>query len=332
MSLTEQSELERSRLERSESPPESAPESAPEPMFESRSESESADSPGLDRVSLDLDGSCVLPQGELRYGIRGEGAPVLLIMGFMARGRSWRAQVEALSSQYQVVWFDHRGVGDSSGPAAQSMLEFTEDCVALLDHLGWESAHVLGVSMGGMIAQELALQAPKRVRSLTLIVTQPGGVLSAVPTARGFPIFLRAQLARSPQGRIDALKSLLVPDQARALIDEDELSRKLRADFTPKPPPSTRLRHIKAVLRHDVRSRLPKVAAPTLVVQALDDLLVHPKHSERIARLIPNARLVSFSDAGHGVIRQSRVPINEAIASHLAESEQTYLLSAHADA
>ena len=68
------------------------------------------------------------------------------------------------------------------------------------------------------------------------------------------------------------------------------------------------------------------------MVQALDDLLVHPKHSERIARLIPNARLVSFPDAGHGVIRQSRVPINEAIASHLAESEQTYLLRAHADA
>ena len=81
-----------------------------------------------------------------------------------------------------------------------------------------------------------------------------------------------------------------------------------------------------------MRSRLPSIKAPTLVIQARDDLLVHPKHSERIARLIPNAQLVSFPDAGHGVIRQSRVPINETVASHLVESELAHQREAQAGA
>jgi pimeloyl-ACP methyl ester carboxylesterase len=203
------------------------------------------------------------------------------------------------------------------------MQEFAEDCVALLDHLGWESAHVCGVSMGGMIAQELALTAPTRVRSLTLIVTQPGGIMSMIPTLRGIPRFLRAQLATTPEGRIRALRSLLVPPQAQALVDVSEIDRKLREDFSPKPPTSTRLSHLRAIRKHDTRRRLKDLRAPTLIVRAEDDLLVHPKHSLTLSRLIPHAELVSFEHAGHGVIRQRNVPLNETLARHLADAERS---------
>lgn len=245
-------------------------------------------------------------------------------MGFMARGRAWSAQIEALSERYQVAWFDHRGVGDSPGPAARSMGDFAADCIALLNELKWESAHICGVSMGGMIAQELALLSPERTRSLSLIVTQPGGILSMLPTLRGLPLFLRAQLARTPDGRIRALRDLLVPPQSQALVDVSEIDRKLVEDFTPKPPTKTRLSHLRAIRRHDTRRRLSQITAPTLVVQAQGDLLVRPKHSETIARLIPDAELVSLPSAGHGVIRQSNTDLNLHLARHLDDAEQRY--------
>ena len=186
--------------------------------------------------SMALTYTCSLPQGSISYGMKGKGVPLLMIMGFMARGHGWRSQVEALSQTYQTVWFDHRGVGESPGPAASSMKDFSRDCVALLDHLGWENAHIFGVSMGGMIAQELALQAPTRVRSLTLIVTQSGGVTSMIPTRTGIPLFLGAQFARTPERRIQSLKSLLVPFAPRSPSEEREIDRRLREEFTPKPP------------------------------------------------------------------------------------------------
>ena len=274
-------------------------------------------------VEMALSYVCLRPRGALHFGLRGEGPPVLMVMGFMARGHGWRSQVDALSSNYQTAWFDHRGVGDSPGPAASSMSELAQDCLAIMDHLGWDTAHIFGVSMGGMIAQELALKAPERVRSLTLIVTQPGGVTSIIPTRRGLPLFLKAQLAQTPDARIQALKNLLVPTQVRSAEEEHEIARRLREEFTPKPPISTRLRHLWAILRHDTRDRLHLIKAPTLIVQAQQDLLVKPRHSETLAQLMPHARLLSMPTAGHGVIRQSKTTLNDHLARHLADTEKS---------
>ena len=86
------------------------------------------------RDSLEVDQSCESREGVIKYGVRGSGAPILLVMGFMARGRAWRSQVEELSKDYQVAWFDHLGVGESVGPPAKSMVDFAHDCLALMDH------------------------------------------------------------------------------------------------------------------------------------------------------------------------------------------------------
>lgn len=278
-----------------------------------------------DRDPLDVDMRCVIDGRELRYGTRGSGTPVLLVMGFMARGRAWRSQIEALADRYQVVWFDHRGVGDSPGPAAKSMSELARDAIALMDHLQWQRAHVIGISMGGMISQELAVTVPHRVISLSLIVTHFGGVHRIIPTRKGIPRFLKAQLARDPEQRLIALRSLLVPPAILEAAERegkgDEIIEKLREDFSPKPPKETRLSHVRAILRHNTRARLATLDCPTLVIQAKDDLLVNPKHSESLAAAIPEAKLVSFSQAGHGLVRQSNINLNSVLASHLESSD-----------
>ena len=276
------------------------------------------------RDSLEVDQSCESREGVIKYGVRGSGAPILLVMGFMARGRAWRSQVEELSKDYQVAWFDHLGVGESVGPPAKSMVDFAHDCLALMDHLSWGRAHVVGISMGGMISQELALLAPERIISLSLIVTHYGGVSKVLPTAKGIPRFLKAQLSRDPQQRIEALRALLVPESvlqesARQGRDE-EINEKLREDFTPKPPSKTRVNHVKAILKHDTRARLSSIQCPALVIQAQEDLLVHPKHSESLAQAIPNAKLISFEHAGHGIVRQSNIDLNAVLREHLTEA------------
>lgn len=267
--------------------------------------------------------SCRTTRGTIRFHVAGQGEPVLLIMGFMARGRSWRDQVEALSQHHQVVWFDHIGVGDSEGEPARSMREFSEDCEALLETLGWTHAHVIGISMGGMIAQEFALRNPSKVLSLTLIVTHFGGLSKALPPLRGLPYFLRAQFARTQEKRLTALKQLLVPAQALANISPEEIESRLREDFTPKPKVRVRLSHILAVLRHNTKRRLDQIKVKTLVVQAQSDLLVNPKHSEALASQLPNAQLLSFADAGHGIIRQRNIPLAEAVLQHLSAASST---------
>lgn len=271
--------------------------------------------------ALEVDQYCPLPNGsKLHYGIRGQGTPILLIMGFMARGRAWRSQIEAFAPHFSVVWFDHRGVGDSPGPAAKTMVEFAEDCCALMDHLNWDKAHVVGISMGGMIAQEFALKEPKRVLSLTLIVTHYGGWSKILPTRLGLARFFRAQFARTPQKRLEALKDLLVPKQVSEEANLEELFRKLTEDFTPKPPASTRFRHFRAILRHRTQKRLKHLSCPTLVVQAQEDLLIHPKHSEALAAEIPKARLLSFAQAGHGIVRQSNIELSDKLKEHFTQN------------
>lgn len=269
---------------------------------------------------ITLSHRCLLPHGELRYGMAGEGPPVLLIMGFMARGSAWRDQIVGLTSSHQVVWFDHIGVGESSGKPARSMSTFVEHCEGLLDHLGWASAHVVGISMGGMIAQELALRHTHRVKSLSLIVTHAGGVFTALPPLRGIPYFLSAQLALSPHRRLAALKRLLVPERVLKTLPPGSVEGRLKEDFTPKPPLRVRLSHILAVLRHHTQHRLPSLTTQTLVVQAQEDLLISPRHSQQLADLLPHVHFVSFADAGHGIIRQRNIPLTDTLRDHLIKA------------
>ena len=264
------------------------------------------------------------PGVRLAYDTDGErGSPVLLITGFGVPGRAWVHQVPALARVHRVAWYDHRGCGDTTAAAGPYTMDLlATDAGRLMDHLGWDSAHVVGVSMGGMVAQRMALDAGARLRSLTLIATHPGGIRARLPTAAGVARFIQAN-AGPRRGRLRALERLLFPDEFLARCDRRWLEAVLRADFGTPIPRRYRLSQLCAVALHDTRAELHRLAGlRTLVVKAEQDLLVRPNQSDHLARLIPGARLESFAGAGHGLIRQCHAELNALLLEHLAAADQ----------
>lgn len=257
------------------------------------------------------------------YDLQGEdGSPVLLIMGFGMSGRAWAPQVRQLKDHHRVAYYDNRGIGQSeSSRHAYGFRDLADDAAALLDHLGWDDAHVVGVSMGGMIAQHLALARPGRLRSLTLIATHPGGGLHRTfPTRKGLQLFLKANTSRGDE-RLEALRHLLyTPDFLSKNAAEDDFPDESMELFAVPADKATLMNQLKAILSHDVRRDLRRLdGVPTLVVRPGADLLVRPHHSDRIHRLIPGSRLLSFDRAGHGVTHERASEVNQHLRAHFAE-------------
>ncbi|MEZ4462382.1 MAG: alpha/beta hydrolase [bacterium] len=239
------------------------------------------------------------------HRVQGEGVPVLFIMGFGMRGQVWERQVASLMSDHECVYFDHAGLGNS-GPISTrrlTMATMADDALGILDTLGWETAHVVGISMGGMIAQHLAVRAHARLRSLTLAATTPGGFPHVVPPLRGLRLFAKANGARGAEA-VNALAELLFsPEFIRR--EPDLAMELLREDFSGQQPPrETRLAHLHAVTHHNIASRLEVLRrVPTMIIKPTQDVLVSPKQCDRLHRLIPHSVLHEIP-AGHGVTRE----------------------------
>jgi len=260
---------------------------------------------------------------EIFYETQGEtGTPVLLIMGLSVRGAAWRFQVPDLATRHRVCWFDNRGVGESDvPPGPYSMAQLAGDAAALLDHLGWEDAHIVGVSMGGMIAQHLAVHHRDRVRSLSLLATTPGGPAGRFPPLPGAFHFARVLFARG-DARLDAVARLLFPPEARRELDPAWLSEILRDDFGTRQPKAGRRGQLRAVMGHDVRRRLGELAGvPTLVVKPEQDILVRPGESEKLHRGIPGSTILRLPRAGHGLLRNTAGELNPALLDHMARAD-----------
>jgi len=263
------------------------------------------------------------PGVDLAYNTAGEGGtPVLLVMGYTVPGSAWVHQIPTLARHHRVAWYDHRGCGDTrAAPGAYTMALLAEDALRLVDHLGWEAAHVVGVSMGGMVSQELALRCPERVRSLSLIATHAGGLRSRLPPVAGLKCFVLANLGPRSE-RIRNLERLLFPDAFLAGCDRQWLAEILRNDFGRPIHAKYRLSQMAAVMRHDTRDRLDRLGGiPTLVVQPAHDKLVSPGACQDLAWRIPGARLKVYPDAGHGVIRQCAADLNRDLLAHFAAAD-----------
>lgn len=252
------------------------------------------------------------------YDLEGSGPPLLLLMGFGMQRVAWRHQVAGLKSDFTVCAFDNRGVGESTaGRLRVGLGELAADAVGLMDALGWESAHVVGVSMGGMTAQHLALTHRARVRSLSLIATHAGGGLfRTTPRLQALRLFFRANQAKGA-ARLDVLRELLYPP-GMAPLEEGSF------DAIAEPTGGrTRLTQLASILRHDTRSQLRQLEGlPTLVIRPDDDILVPPHCSDALARAIPGARLVSVPHAGHGVTAQMPDLVNSLIREHALAAER----------
>ncbi len=248
---------------------------------------------------------------ELYYEEHGSGDPLLLIMGLAADSQAWMFQIPDFAKQYRVIAFDNRGVGRSSKPAGPySIHEMADETAGLLGVLGIDRAHVVGVSMGGMIAQELVLRHPERVRALVLACTYPEPDADIERTRQFTLQQFGGSIDASGAMHVD-LKAInpmmfmqqLLPNVFNQTFIEKELPKlmqifagALQYGFSMEAI----LGQVGAVMSHKATDRLHQIKSPTLVITGDADRLVPPAGSEILAREIPNAKLVKIPGGSHG--------------------------------
>ena len=258
----------------------------------------------------------------LSYQLFGDaGPPVLFIMGFGMPGAVWGPQVDELQDAHRCCHYDNLGVGLSDrGPLLRTVPAMADDAVRVLDTLSWNRAHIVGVSMGGMIAQELALRSAERCRSLTLIATHGGAPVASLPTLRGMRLFLQG-LFGGPKRRMRSLPRLLYPDEFLEQIGPAMLRSHLDVRLGHPPALRTVLGQLYAVWRHSTEARLSQIVLPTLLVRPGKDILIRPSQTDRLAQRIPHAEVLRFDDAGHGVTFQKAAELNAALRRHFAGAD-----------
>jgi 3-oxoadipate enol-lactonase len=225
----------------------------------------------------------------------GEGEPLLLIMGLGYPSSAWHRTRPVLSMKYRTIALDNRGVGRSDlPPGPYSIALMASDAAAVLDAAGAERAHVFGISMGGMIAQEFALQYPKRVRSLILGCTAAGGPHAV----RSEPEAAKMLMSRGNMTPEDAAQAALPfiyhPATPRKLIEEDLEIR--RPWFASQASYNAQLQ---GVVTFESYSRLSQINSPTLVIHGESDRLVPAGNGKLIAEKIPGAKLILLAQASH---------------------------------
>jgi len=245
----------------------------------------------------------------------GQGEPILLIMGLGVTSHLWHRTRPLLTKQFRTLAFDNRGVGQSHvPPGPYSVPLMASDAAAVLDAAKIESAHVFGVSMGGMIAQELALQNAKRVRSLILGCTSAGG-----PTAvRAEKEAAQMLMTRGSMTTEEALEAPVpfIYDQAtpRERIDEDIAIR--RRWF---PRSEAYMAQLQGILAWESYSRISAIRVPTLVIHGESDRLIPPGNGKLIAERIPGAKLVMIPHASHLFATDQPEAAHNAILNFLGE-------------
>jgi 3-oxoadipate enol-lactonase len=225
---------------------------------------------------------------------QGAGAPVLLIMGLSYPSYMWHRSRPALAERFRTIAFDNRGVGQSDvPPGPYSIAQMASDAAAVLDAAGVDRAHLLGVSMGGMIAQEFALQYPHRVHSLILGCTNFGGAGVVQADPRAYQVLMRRGM--TPQEATEAIIPYLYdPSTPRQRIDEDMAIR-----LKWYPTPEGYMNQIQAILAWDASSRISQISTPTLIIHGETDRLIPPANAKLIAERIPGAKLVWIPCAGY---------------------------------
>lgn len=234
----------------------------------------------------------------IAWEVQGSGPPLLLIHGLGYARWGWEPVLPGLAERFSVVLFDNRGIGESEAPPGPyTAAEMAADAIQVLDEAGIERAHVAGTSLGGMIAQELALAYPDRLDRLVLACTTPGG-----PKAHPMPAVTIALLAEAAKLEPAValrrfVENALAPEtvEARPEIVERIMSHRLATAQDPKAWAA----QAAAGMTFDAYDRLGAISARTLVVTGTGDVVVDPRNSGLIHELIPGAAYREFPSCGH---------------------------------
>ncbi|MCE5244793.1 MAG: alpha/beta fold hydrolase [Syntrophobacteraceae bacterium] len=238
---------------------------------------------------------------EIYYEVHGQGAPLLLISGLGGGTWSWYGQIPYFRNYYRAIVFDNRGAGRSSMPPGPYRMDrFAHDALCLLDHLEVEKAFVLGLSMGGMIAQELTLLAPERVRALVLGCTHCGGEAQVPPD----PEVVRKLLDNDGLDHEGIIEKNLPLFLSRECIENrPEVARAYRAAQLAAPPqPDFAFKaQLAAVSGFDASTRLHQIGVPVMIVAGSHDVLIPRENAYILAGAMPGAQLAILPGAGHAL-------------------------------
>jgi 3-oxoadipate enol-lactonase len=232
---------------------------------------------------------------ELAYEVLGDGPPLLLIQGLGYGGRGWGPVLDLLAEDFSVAAFDNRGFGASDvPPGPYSITELAEDARAVLDAAAFERTHVVGASLGGMVAQELALAHPERIDRLVLACTAPGGVAAYPMPPQTASLMLEAP-TMAPDVALRRFVENALGDRA-----SEELIEQIVAYRSANPPDLGGWQSQAAAgALHDALDRMEEIEAPTLIVHGTEDAVVDPRNADLLAERIPNARLELLLGCGH---------------------------------
>jgi 3-oxoadipate enol-lactonase len=245
------------------------------------------------------------------YDVHGEGPPLILINGLGFGRWAWFKQIPAFSRHFRTITFDVRGERNLPNGVA----DLTADVVALLEHLGVRKTHVLGTSLGGFVAQELALERPDLVDRLVLVCTSygRGGPENMSPWALkdmiGWPSL---SIAGAVQRGLETATS----DAYRAERPE-EFEQIVRWRLADSPSLSAYYQQLRAVARFDVSRDLGNITSPTLVIHGAEDCYVPPANAAALAEAIPEAKLRVLNDAGHLVFIERFADVNREVVTFL---------------
>ena len=254
----------------------------------------------------------------IHYSRDGSGPAVLLVQGVGVIGNGWKPQVDALRDRYTLITIDNRGIGRSTASTPPTIEAMAADVLAVADAEHVDRFHLAGHSMGGVIAQEVALTVPSRIRSLALLCTFLKGRQGTMiaPAKLGTAIRSRVGTRRM---RRRAFVELVMPREFLATQDRDRLCSDLGElfgrDLADSPP--ILMQQLRAMGRHDASARLSQLKGiPTVVVSAEHDCIAQPKYGRALAAAIPGARYVEIPGAGHAVVIQKADQINQLLREH----------------
>jgi pimeloyl-ACP methyl ester carboxylesterase len=259
---------------------------------------------------------------KIDYRIEGKGDPLVMIAGFISAKNSWSFQTRLLKKYYRTITFDNRGSGKSDKPTGPYTIRMmADDTIGLMDHLDIEKAHFLGLSMGGMIAQELAINYPERVDKLVLAST-----FACIDDTSGLTLEASKRMGAHNRSLSKKVEIRRVVDTTFDLAFNKTFSRNL---IVPLIRNMVRLSDTYifnglvgqrgAILAHDSADRLKLIKASTLVITGTNDRLVKPISSEVIANLVPYAKLVKVEGGSHVFNIEMRSEFNREVLDFLTK-------------
>lgn len=249
---------------------------------------------------------------------RGEGEPLLCIMGLASDSQAWGLQMEAFGEQHRAIVFDNRDVGRSTiCEADYEIADLADDARALADHLRLERFHLLGISLGSCVAQHVALSMPERVHTLTLAATWAG---TSVPYSEMRARVWERGVRRS--SREEFLEEFMLLTLSEDLFESEEAVATIKRMTleNPQPQPTDALiRQIRSMSRHDVRDRLGELRMPVHVIAGDRDLLIPPWKSQEVAEHVDGSTLTMLRGIGHSMNLERADEFSRAVLGWLAD-------------